>query len=158
MSLHSAKIEWSRKDSPFIDNRYSRAHSWTFDGGVVVPASSSPHSVRVPFSNPANVDPEEAYVAALSSCHMLWFLSLAAAEKVVVNQYTDQAEGRMEEDARGKVVITQVTFHPQIEFAGERRPDEALVQHIHHAAHEACFLANSVRTEIVIDGGWTYRD
>ncbi|WP_323120166.1 OsmC family protein [Burkholderia alba] len=155
MSIHVAEVQWRKQpEEAFIDNRYSRRHEWRFDGGVRVPASSSPHAVRVPFSDPAAVDPEEAYVAALSSCHMLWFLSLAAQKKFVVMGYLDAAEGTMEKNAEGKEVVTRVVLKPHVTFGGERVPGDAEVEALHHAAHDACFLANSVRTAIEVEGRW----
>jgi organic hydroperoxide reductase OsmC/OhrA len=156
MGKHTALIEWSGDGGPFIDNRYSRAHKWTFDGGAIVPASSSPHVVRVPYSDPAGVDPEEAYVAALSSCHMLWFLSIAAGHGYVVTSYRDQAEGAMEKNEAGKEVVTRVVLRPAVAFAGAKAPDDEALAHLHHLAHDSCFLANSVKTVIDVDGSWSY--
>lgn len=150
MASHSATIEWNRSSQPFLDNRYSRAHAWTFDGGARVDASSSPHVVRVPLSDPANVDPEEAYVAALSSCHMLWFLDIAARRGFCVDTYRDEAIGRMADNDNGKQWVSRVELHPRIAFSGSKIPDPAEVQRMHHEAHAECFLANSVRTEICI--------
>jgi organic hydroperoxide reductase OsmC/OhrA len=156
MSVHTAEIAWHRHDAVFTDNRYSRLHKWTFDGGAVVPASSSPHVVRVPLSEPTAVDPEEAYVAALSSCHMLWFLSLAAEDGYVVDSYVDQAEGLMAKNEEGRSAITVVTLKPVVAFRGAKAPDDTTVERLHHAAHESCFLASSVRTRITVQGSWTY--
>jgi organic hydroperoxide reductase OsmC/OhrA len=150
MSLHTAEVHWERHDAVFTDKRYSRAHRWSFDGGVVVPASSSPHAVPLPYSEPANVDPEEAYVAALSSCHMLTFLWLAARQGFVVDSYTDAAEGTMEVNDAGKEAVTRVTLRPRIVFAGARQPTEAELDALHHQAHEECYLANSVKTAIEV--------
>ena len=149
MSLHTAEVHWERRDAVFTDKRYSRAHRWSFDGGVVVPASSSPHAVPLPYSDPANVDPEEAYVAALSSCHMLTFLWLAARQGFVVDSYTDAAEGRMQVNEAGKEAVTHVTLRPRIVFSG-RQPSEAELEALHHQAHDECYLANSVRTVIEV--------
>jgi organic hydroperoxide reductase OsmC/OhrA len=156
MSTHTAEVHWSRKDSRFLDNRYSRAHQWSFDGGAVVPASSSPHVVRVPFSDPAGVDPEEAYVAALSSCHMLWFLGLAARDGYVVDVYADSAQGEMMKNAEGKEAVARVTLRPAVVFSGDKAPSDASLERLHHEAHESCFLANSVKTEIHVRGSWSY--
>jgi organic hydroperoxide reductase OsmC/OhrA len=156
MSLYTADIHWERHDSRFTDSRYSRAHRWSFDGGASVPASSSPQVVRAPFSDPAAVDPEEAYVAALSSCHMLFFLHLAARAGYVVDSYDDAAEGRMETNAEGKEVVAHVLLRPQVAFSGDKAPDDAALAGLHHEAHESCFLANSVRTQIDVQGGWRY--
>ena len=150
MSLHTAEVHWERHDAVFTDKRYSRAHRWSFDGGVVVPASSSPHAVPLPYSEPANVDPEEAYVAALSSCHMLTFLWLASRQGFVVDSYTDAAEGTMAVNDAGKEAVTRVTLRPRIVFAGARQPTEAELDALHHQAHEECYLANSVKTAIEV--------
>lgn len=155
MAKHTALVEWNGKGSKFTDNRYSRAHTWTFDGGAVVHASSSPHVVRVPFSDPAGVDPEEAYVAALSSCHMLWFLSIAAEAGWAVVSYRDEAEGTMGRNEAGKEFVDRVVLRPFVEFsAGSQVLDDEVVEHLHHRAHEECFLANSVRTVVVVEGKW----
>jgi organic hydroperoxide reductase OsmC/OhrA len=155
MGSYTATVEWQNDGSAFIDNRYSRAHRWSFDGGVVVPASSSPHVVRVPFSDPSCVDPEEAFVAALSSCHMLWFLSLAAAAGYRVEHYRDAAEGHMERNADGQEVMTRVILHPAIHFGAGKAVTDAAVAELHHKAHEHCYLANSVKSEISVAGSWT---
>jgi organic hydroperoxide reductase OsmC/OhrA len=130
--------------------QYSRAHVWRFDGGAEVAASSSPHSVPAPWAVEANVDPEEAFVAALSSCHMLWFLYYAAKAGCVVDLYRDEAEGIMERNAEGRIAVTRVTLRPEIRWSGERRPDEAEIAEMHHRAHESCYIANSVRTDVVV--------
>ncbi|MEP6740211.1 MAG: OsmC family protein [Caldimonas sp.] len=154
MSTYSAETIWSRGDaSPadFIANRYSRRHVLRFDGGVEVPGSSSPHVVRVPYSDPAAVDPEEAFIASLSSCHMLWFLSLAAGGRFCIDRYTDSATGVMEKNEAGKLAVTVVTLHPKVEFSGESQPTRAEVEHLHHRAHEECFIANSVKSEVRVE-------
>lgn len=148
MSEYFASLRWHRGDQPFSDRRYSRRHEMHFDGGAVVPASSSPHSVRVPFSDPAAVDPEESFVAALSSCHLLWFLDIACRAGWIVDDYRDDAVGVMARDERGRLAITVVTLRPAVRFGGERRPDAAEIERLHHAAHEECFIANSVRSEV----------
>lgn len=145
---YNARIHWARGDAPFIDNRYSRAHSWHFDGGIEVPASSSPHVVRVPMSATAAVDPEEALVAALSSCHMLWFLSLAAGSGWRVDEYTDEAIGVMGRNAAGRLAMVQVTLRPRVSFSGAEQPARAQVLQLHTRAHEECYIANSVTTEV----------
>lgn len=150
MSKISAKITWQRGGADFIDNRYSRAHSWQFDGGIEVPASSSPHMVPVPLSLAAAIDPEEAFVASLSSCHMLWFLSLAAAQHLRVDHYVDEAVGVLGKNAAGKVAMTAVTLKPRITIGGER-PTQAAFAALHHKAHEKCFIANSVTTDVRIE-------
>jgi len=156
MSTHTASIQWSRRAAKFSDNRYSRAHTWQFDGGLTIPASSSPHVVPMPCSDPAGVDPEEAFVAALSSCHMLWFLSIAAKHRFVVDAYGDQPAGFMGKNETGKEVIKRVTLAPHVVFTGDKVPTGADVQALHHEAHEECFLANSVKTAVVIEGTWEF--
>ncbi|MDJ1157845.1 OsmC family protein [Chelatococcus sp. SYSU_G07232] len=148
---YKATVRWMRESgAPFTDNRYSRGHAWLFDGGVEVPASSSPSVVPLPLSRADAVDPEEAFVAALSSCHMLFFLSFAAKRGFVVDRYEDAAIGVMGKNGAGKVVVTRVTLSPSIVFSGDRRPSPSDIAHLHHEAHEACFIANSVTTEVVI--------
>jgi organic hydroperoxide reductase OsmC/OhrA len=153
MSNYSATVAWSRNGADFVDGRYCRAHVWQFDGGLEVPASSSPRVVPLPYSDPAAVDPEEAFVASLSSCHMLWFLSIAAAKGFVVDAYRDEAVGIMEKDAEGKLAITRVTLRPIAKFNGTSIPTEVELGDLHHKAHEKCFLANSVKTEIRCEPG-----
>ena len=151
MSEHVATVEWRRGDQPFSDNRYSRAHDWRFDGGAVVRGSSAPSSVPEPMSDPAAVDPEEALVAAVSSCHMLFFLAFAGKGGFVVDSYTDAAVGRMGKDERGKISITGLTLRPAVVFSGESQPDAAALEALHHRAHEACYLANSIRAEVTVE-------
>ncbi len=151
MSRYTATIRWKRNAQPFLDNRYSRAHVWCFDGGTEVPASSSPSVVPPPMSRPDAVDPEEAFVASLSSCHMLWFLSVAAQRRFIVDRYEDQVEGVMEKNAAGKLAMTRVTLRPLVTFSGATSPDLAQLQALHHAAHDQCFIANSVRSEVVCE-------
>lgn len=151
MSEYSSTILWRRDGQDFTDNRYSRGHVWQFDGGLEVPASSSPHVVPLPLSVAENVDPEEAFVAALSSCHMLFFLAIAAKRGFVVDQYRDEAVGVMEKDVDGRMAMTRVTLRPQIEFSGERQPSREQLEKIHHQSHEQCFIANSVKTEVVTE-------
>jgi organic hydroperoxide reductase OsmC/OhrA len=146
--VHSALIRWQAGDADFLGKRYSRAHSWSFDGGVVVPASSSPLVVPLPMSDAGAVDPEEAFVASLSSCHMLWFLDIASRAGIAVASYEDAAEGHMGRNAAGKLVVDVVTLRPRVRVTGERVPDAAELAALHHEAHEECFLANSVRCEI----------
>jgi organic hydroperoxide reductase OsmC/OhrA len=145
---YHAEVHWTRAGQPFTDNRYSRRHDWHFDGGATVSGSSSPLSVRVPMSDPSAVDPEEAFVAALASCHMLWFLGLAAKAGWVVDDYRDAAVGIMEPNAQGQVAVTVVTLHPAVRYGGERRPDAAEQARLHHDAHASCFIANSVKSEV----------
>ena len=149
MSEHRASERWQRgANEDFAKNRYSRAHVWRFDGGTEVRASSSPDVVRVPWSDPSAVDPEEAYVAALSSCHMLWFLSIAAKRRFRIDRYADRATGLMEKNADGKLAMTVVTLRPRVDFSGDKRPTPQQIAELHHAAHDECFIANSVRTEV----------
>lgn len=151
MSEHKAVVSWRRNGAVFTDNRYSRAHQWKFDGGAVVPGSSSPEVVRAPLSDLAAVDPEEAFVASLSSCHMLWFLSLAASRGFVVDSYEDEAVGVMTKNERKALWISKVTLHPQIAYGGAQQPTPEEEERLHHEAHEKCFIANSVKTEVVVE-------
>lgn len=151
MSKHHARIEWQRDGAHFTDHRYSRRHAWRFDGGATVPASSSPHIVPPPGSDPSCVDPEEAFVAALSSCHMLFFLSLAAKAGWVVESYVDEAHGVMAADAGGRLAITTVTLRPAVAFGGPRQPSHDELTQLHHAAHDECFLARSVKAKILCE-------
>ena len=149
MSDHLACIQWRRGNpSAAAPLEYSRRHEWHFDGGAVVAASASPSVVAPPWSDPAAVDPEEAFVASLSSCHMLWFLSIAAQAGWQVEAYDDDAIGRLARDAQGRLAITQVTLRPQVQFGGSPAPDAAAIAAMHHEAHESCFIANSVRTDV----------
>ena len=152
MADYSATVFWQRTNSEaFTDNRYSRGHEWQFDGGITVAASSSPHVVPLPYSVEANVDPEEAFVAALSSCHMLFFLSFAAQQGFVVDTYNDQAVGTMAKNSEGKVAMTRVVLRPAVKFSPDNVPTYAQLEDLHHAAHEACFIANSVTSEVVTE-------
>jgi len=153
MGMHEyrARVHWERGTAVFTDNRYSRGHAWHFDGGVTVPASSSPHSVRVPLSIEAAVDPEEALVAALASCHMLWFLSLAAADRLRIDEYSDEAVGFMGRNAAGKIAMLRVTLRPRVRFSGEHLPTHEQILELHEHAHEECFIANSVTTAVQIE-------
>ena len=152
MQQFEAKVEWRRGEQAFADNRYSRAHHWQFDGGLTVPASSSPLSVAVPMSDPGALDPEEALVAALSSCHMLFFLSFAARRGFVVDSYIDKPVGMMDKDADGKMAMTLFRLRPAIAFGGERQPSGAELDALHHEAHEHCYIANSIKADVVIEG------
>lgn len=149
MADYLATVEW-RSGGGFREGRYSRAHSLSFDGGTVVPGSSSPHVVPEPMSDPAGVDPEEALVASASACHMLWFLHLARDAGLDVAAYRDEARGTMEKDERGRMAMTRIVLRPEIEFAGDA-PDADSLERLHHEAHERCFIANSLRTEIVVE-------
>ena len=150
MADYLATIEWRADGGGFLQGKYSRAHRWRFDGGAVVPASASPGNVPAPYSDPAGVDPEEALVAAVSSCHMLWFLHLARDAGVDVASYTDDARGTLGRGGDGKVAITRVTLRPRLEFGGGA-PDPALLERLHHEAHERCFIANSLKAEVVVE-------
>jgi organic hydroperoxide reductase OsmC/OhrA len=150
MGEHTSHVAWERGGAAFTDLRYSRAHRWSFDGGASVPASASPHNVAGPFADPAGVDPEEAFVAALSSCHMLTFLWLAARRGFVVDAYTDDAVGTMGKNAAGRDAVTRVRLRPEIRFSGARIPTDDEVRALHHEAHEQCFIANSVTTEVEV--------
>ena len=151
MSRYTANVRWTRGDARFTDNRYSRRHAWHFDGGAEVPASSSPHSVAVPCSDPQAVDPEEALVAALSSCHMLFFLSIAAKRGHRIDEYVDDAEGFLEQDADGRMSMTRVVLHPRIAFSGEHPPSSGDVGAMHAEAHHLCYIANSVKTAVEVE-------
>jgi len=148
MAEHGAEIRWSRGDQPFTDGRYSRRHVVRFDGGHAMPGSSSPHVVPPPMSDAAAVDPEEAFVASLASCHMLWFLSLACERGWCVDRYVDAAVGTLARDAAGRLAMTVVRLRPQVAFGGDRRPDAEELARLHHEAHAQCFIANSVKTEV----------
>lgn len=141
-------VTWERSGASFVDNRYSRGHRWQFDGGIEVPASSSPHVVPPPLSVEEAVDPEEAFVASLSSCHMLWFLSIAARHGFVVERYCDEAVGVLEKDASGKLAMTRVVLRPRVEFGGPVRPEDGDLAAMHDEAHEQCFIARSVTTDV----------
>lgn len=148
MSHYTAQILWQRDGHEFSGNRYSRRHLIRFDGGAEVTGSASPHVVPVPLSDPAGVDPEEAFVASLSSCHMLWFLSLASRSGFCVDRYTDDAQGVMGRNAAGKMAMTEVTLRPQALFSGAKQPTREQIDELHHKAHEECFIANSVTTAV----------
>ncbi|MFD2263920.1 OsmC family protein [Lacibacterium aquatile] len=149
MGSHIATITWQRQPTEaFTDSRYSRAHLWQFDGGVEVAASASPHNVPLPYSVEANVDPEEAFVAAISSCHLLTFLWVAAKRGVIIDSYRDEAVGVMTPGPGGHLWVSRVTLNPKVTYGGQA-PDRAMEEALHHAAHEQCFIANSVKTEIV---------
>lgn len=148
MAHYSVEMIWARGDQPFLDNRYSRRHILRFDAGLDVPGSSSPQVVPVPCSDPKAIDPEEAFVSSLSSCHMLWFLAIAVKRKFVVDRYQDTAVGVMARDGLGKLAMTVVTLKPEVHFSGDRLPSREDIDQMHHEAHEECFIANSVKTEI----------
>jgi organic hydroperoxide reductase OsmC/OhrA len=149
MAIYAADIEWTLGNGEdFPKGRYSRGHTLSFDGGTVVPASASPHVVGK-WAVEAAVDPEEMLVAALSDCHMLSFLHVARVAGFTVAAYRDHAEGVMEDIAPGKQAITEVVLHPRIEWIGEA-PEKAKLDHLHHEAHEVCFIANSVKTKVTV--------
>jgi organic hydroperoxide reductase OsmC/OhrA len=151
MSTYTATVRWTRdRSTDFTKGQYSRAHSWEFDGGVTVPASPSPHIVAAPWNNPNAVDPEEAFVASLSSCHMLFFVDFARRAGFVVDEYVDETEGVLEKRADGKMWMSRVTLRPRVTWGGSR-PDEAAIADLHHRAHDACFIANSVTTDVRVE-------
>ena len=154
MSQHSADILWQRDGQDFVGNRYSRRHTIRFDGGAEWVGSSSPHVVPLPMSDAAAVDPEELFVASLSSCHMLWFLSIAASRGFCVERYADSASGLMGRNAAGKVAMTTVTLRPGVLFSGERLPTREQIEAMHHSAHDQCFIANSVHTDVRCEPVW----
>jgi len=154
MSEYAMDLAWERDDAAFVDNKYSRAHVWQFDGGVSVPASSSTHVVPAPYSVAANVDPEEAFVAALASCHMLTFLGIAAKRGFVVDSYADRPTGVLAKNEAGQIAMTQVTLRPHVCFARAKQPNAAELLALHHDAHVECFIANSVKTVIDIEPSW----
>ena len=155
MSVYTATISWALEpDADFPKGRYSRAHTLSFDGGVTTTGSSSPSVVPLPWSDPAGVDPEEMFVAALSSCHMLTFLDLARRAKFVITAYADTAEGVMDKNDHGAYWISTVTLRPDIVFDGAE-PDAATLDGLHEAAHHACFIANSVRTDVRVEPALT---
>ena len=149
---YAATVTWQRAaGAKFTDNKYSRAHQWSFDGGAVVPASSSPHVVPVPLSDAAAVDPEEAFVASLSACHMLFFLFHAAKKGYVIERYEDAALGTMGKNAEGRTAMLKVVLRPRIQWGGSKRPSAEELDAMHHQSHLDCFIANSVRTEVTIE-------
>lgn len=151
MSEHTAVVRWSRDGASFLDGRFSRAHTWTFDGGAIVPASASPHVVGRAFVDPAGVDPEEAFVASLSSCHLLTFVHMASKAGWLLDAYEDEASGLLGKAEDGKLSILRVRLRPRVVFGGDRRPDDAAVRELHHRAHDECFIARSVKCEVVVE-------
>jgi organic hydroperoxide reductase OsmC/OhrA len=151
MSEHKAVVRWKFSSGDFIRGRYSREHEWVFDGGVTVPASPSPSVVPAPYSNAAHVDPEEAFVASVSSCHMLTFLYLAARAKIAIESYSDDAVGLVSKNEHGHPWISKITLRPVIVYSAGAAPDAQQLQQLHHQAHEQCFIANSIKTEVVVD-------
>lgn len=150
MSSYTATVSWQRGEQDFLDDAYSRGHEWLFDGGLTVPASASPDIVPLPMSVAENLDPEEAFVASLSSCHMLFFLSLAQHRKIVIDQYTDEAVGYLGRDDQGRTAMTKVVLRPKCVYSGDP-PDPEVVEKMHHKAHELCFIANSVTSEVITE-------
>jgi organic hydroperoxide reductase OsmC/OhrA len=150
MSQHKATVSWKCDNETFVQGKFSRAHSWSFDGGHVVPASASPAVVPAPYSSAAAVDPEEAFVASVSSCHMLTFLWEAKRAGFRIDSYDDEAVGEMTKNERGVPWISKITLHPKIVYSGDKRPTPADEEQLHHKAHDGCFIAQSVKTEIVV--------
>ena len=151
MTTYTATIRWSRDGADgFAKGQYSRAHEWAFDGGLTVPAGPSPHIVPDPWGNPAGVDPEEAFVASLASCHMLFFVDFARRGGFVVDSYVDEAEGELARRDDGKTWMARVTLRPQVTW-GDGAPNDAEIAHLHHRAHDACFIANSVTTDVTVE-------
>lgn len=150
MSEHKAIIKWQRNSPEFLKGRYSREHVWIFDGGFTVPASPSPSVVPMPYSNPAYVDPEEAFVASISSCHMLTFLHIASKQGFQIDSYEDQAIGVLTKNEKGVPWVSRVTLHPKIIYSGDKLPTPADEEKLHLLAHEQCFIANSIKTEVTV--------
>ncbi len=153
MSAYTATVTWARDGAVFTDGKYSRAHTVSFDGGVSIPGSSSPSVVRVPLSREDAADPEEMFVASLSMCHMLFFLDFARKAGFTLDSYADAAEGVMDKDDRGRMALTRITLRPVLAWSGDKLPSAQDVADLHHKAHDACFIANSFRGEVVIAGG-----
>lgn len=151
MATYTAELLWERGAQPFIDRRFSRRHAISFDGGASFLASASPHVVPPPLSDPAGVDPEESFVASLASCHLLWFIALAAQAGHIVDRYEDHAEGVLGKNAEGKMAMTKVTLRPRVAFAPGSAPDAAAFEALHHKAHEQCYIANSVKTQVDVE-------
>jgi organic hydroperoxide reductase OsmC/OhrA len=151
MSEHKATVRWECNSSDFLKGKFSREHTWTFDGGLTVPASASPSIVPAPYSNPANIDPEEAFVASLSSCHLLTYVYVAYRQGFQVNSYQDDAVGVLTKNDQGALWVSRVTLNPKIVYGGDKRPTPADEERLHHLAHEQCFISNSVKTEVVVN-------
>jgi organic hydroperoxide reductase OsmC/OhrA len=152
MSEHKATIGWKCTNPDFLKGQYSREHTWSFDGGLTVPASPAPSVVPAPYSNPANIDPEEAFVAAVSSCHMLTFLYVAYKQGFQVDSYDDEAVGVMTKNEKGIPWVSSITLYPKIIYSGEKLPTLADEERLHHTAHEQCFIANSIKTVVTVAG------
>ncbi len=153
MSEYFASISWQRNEEDFLGNKYSRAHRWQFDGGFEVRASASPHIVPAPWSEAANVDPEEAFVASIASCHMLFFLSIASSQGYQIEEYCDDAVGTLSKDSDGNLSMTEVKLNPRIAFSGDKLPDDDAITAMHDSAHHQCFIANSVKSKVSIHSG-----
>jgi len=151
MGHYVATVAWKRGEQVFTDGKYSRGHRWRFDGGVDIPASSSPLVVKPPLSDESAVDPEEGFIASLASCHMLFFIDFARRGGFRIDSYEDQAEGVLAKDAEGRMAMTLVTLHPNVAFSGDKTPSADEIAQLHHKAHEACFIANSVKSEVRIE-------
>lgn len=150
MSTHTATIRWKNNGPDFLSRRYSREHTLYFDGGATMPGSPSPQIVPAPWSNPAGIDPEEMFVASVSSCHMLWFLHVACDAGFLPEMYDDAAAGIMTKNERGMLWISQITLRPLIIWGGDKQPSATEVAHLHHLAHEQCFIASSIRTDVTV--------
>jgi len=150
LTTYRATIDW-RCDGDFATRRYSRVHSLHFDGGLTVPGTAGHGNVNPRYSREGALDPEQAFVASLSACHMLWFLDIAARAGFLVEAYRDEAEGVLAEGPTGKQMMTRVALRPEVTFSGDRRPTPQELSDLHHRAHEECFIANSVTSEVVID-------
>ena len=147
MSEHKVNLSWKRGDAPFEYQKYPRNHTWKFDGGHEMTASAAPAYL----GDPKQVDPEEAFVASLSSCHMLTFLAIACKKKFVLDEYIDDAVGHMEKNAEGRLAITRVTLNQRLKFSGDKQPTTAEIEEMNHMAHDQCFVANSVKTEVKVE-------
>jgi len=152
MAQHKAKIEWKCTTPDFRLGKYTREHTWSFDGGVSVPASAAPAVVPAPWSNPANVDPEEAFVASISSCHMLTYLHVARLAGFQIESYADEAVGEMAKNERGVAWVAVVTLNPTIVYGGDKRPTHEQEAELHHKAHDGCFVSQSVKTDVKVSG------
>ena len=151
MNQHTATVRWIRNGPDFLQRRYSREHTWIFDGGLSVPASASPHNVPAPWSSATAVDPEEAYIASVSSCHMLWFLHVACDAAFTVDEYEDAAVGVMARNENGTPWVSRITLRPRISWSGDRQPSASEEAELHHLAHEQCFIAASIKTEVIVE-------
>lgn len=151
MGAYTATLTWKRGDQVFSDGKYSRGHEIAFDGGFTILGSASPHVVRPPLSREDAADPEELFVAALASCHMLFFLDFARRAGFVVDAYVDAPKGVLAKNSEGKMAMTKITLKPKVAWSGDKRPSADEIQALHHKAHEACFIANSFKGEVVIE-------